>query len=84
MKSLIATLITLFAVSAFAADAAKPAAPAATPAKPAATVATPAVTKADAPVVVKEEAKKPATKSVAKKDDKKATPATATAPAATK
>ena len=81
MKSLIATLVTLFAVSAFAADAAKPAAPTA---KPAAPVATPAVTKADAPVVAKEEAKKPATKSVAKTDDKKATPATATAPAATK
>jgi hypothetical protein len=76
MKSLIATLITLFAVTAFAAEQAKPTAPA--------PVATPAVTKADAPAVVKEEAKKPATKSAAKKDDKKATPATATAPAAIK
>ena len=73
MKSLIATFITLFAVTAFAADA-----------KPAAPVATPAVTKADALVVAKEEAKKPTTKSTAKADDKKATPATATAPAATK
>jgi hypothetical protein len=65
MKSFIATVITLFAVSAFAADVAKPA-------------TTPA------PVVAKEEAKKPATKSAAKTDDKKATPATTTAPAATK
>lgn len=78
MKQLIAVIATVFAVSAFAADVAKPVGPAATPA-----VATPAVTKADAPKLdVKKDEKKPV-KSPAKKDDKKpvapVTPATAPA-----
>ena len=73
MKHIIAVIATTLAVSVFAAEA------------PKAPVATPAVTKADipAPTVLKEAAKKPTTKSPAKKDDKKtvapATPATAPA-----
>ena len=71
MKQLIAIAATVLAVSAFAAEPAK------------APVATPAVTKADIPataVVKAEVAKAPATKSPAKEDNKKAAPATATAP----
>ena len=74
MKHIIAVIATTLAVSVFAAEA------------PKAPVATPAVTKADAPataVVKAEVAKAPATKSPAKKDNKKTVaPATsATAPA---
>ena len=74
MKQLIALITTAFALSAFAAEPAKPTAPATAPVV---TATTPAVT------AVKEDKKVP-TKSSAKKDDKKVAPATAPTPAASK
>jgi hypothetical protein len=75
MKHIIALIATVFVVSAFAADVAKPVGPAATPA-----VATPAVTKADAPKPAVKKDEKKHNKSPAKKDAKApvatATPAT--------